>query len=346
MSDRTQAETRQRVLDWEAIIRADSAMYSRLTLAVAEDPFLLEILQGTRQGQLEMNMLLAAVQYLLIGDRHHPLAAWYPSLGGTQTEGDLEAAFSAYVREHRDSVAELIATRMVQTNEVGRCAFLLPAYNVVTEMTGQPVALIEVGSSAGLTQNVDRYGYRYESTDGAIHVAPNSSLHLSSVMRGQIPSVATTIPAVEWRTGVDLNPVDVTDEDQARWLRALLWADRVDRHERLAAAIEVAQVHPPTVTGGDAIEAIPDLVRAAPVDTAIVIQHSFVLNQFSEHDRKRFYTLLDDLGSHRPIYRVGAEMLRKDRGTVLDLTLHGSARETIELADVHHHGTWIEWHRA
>ena len=44
-----------------------------------------------------------------------------------------------------------------QTNEAGRCAVLLP----VLAALPQPLALLEVGASAGLCLYPDRYAYRY-----------------------------------------------------------------------------------------------------------------------------------------------------------------------------------------
>lgn len=335
---------RRRVLDWEAIISADSAMYSRIALSVADDPEILELIQATRPGQLEMNMLLAAVQYLLFSDRENPLAEWYQSLGGDRTAGDLEGQFAAFVKEHREPISQLIGSRLVQTNEVARCTFLLPAYNLINKTTGLPIALIEVGTSAGLTQNVDRYGYRYDSAAGSVELAPDSTVHLTSSIGDQVPALATMIPEIVWRRGCDLNAVDITDIDQARWLQALVWPDQLARHERLDAAIKLAQFHPPTVVGGDVFDVLPELVSAAPLDAALVVQHSWVLNQFSAAERLQFYTMLDDMAAERPVYRVGAEGLEEDRGTVLDLTTHGLNRWTTELADVHHHGSWIKWH--
>ena len=71
--------------------------------------------------------------------------------------------------------------------------------------------------------------------------------------------------------------------------RSLVWPDQVERHQRLANAIEVAQTHKPHVVAGDAFALVPELVAAAPTECAVVIQHSFVLNQFHRDDRERFF---------------------------------------------------------
>ena len=251
-----------------------------------------------------------------------------------------------FVQAHRDQLTAVMKSRRVQTNEVARCTFLLPAYNVVNALTGRPIALIEVGTSAGLTQNVDRYGYRYQSTREGAELGQGSPVQLQCDTGDSLPAPVQAVPQIEWRTGMDLHPVDISDEDQARWLQALVWPDQVERHLRLAAAVEVARIYPPTVEGGDAFAVVPRLVEAAPEEAAVVIQHSWVLNQFSATDRTRFYRMLDDLAVDRSIYRVSGEALDGAPGTVLELTIHGPHRSTRELAAVHYHGDWIKWHGA
>lgn len=334
-------ETRARIWRWEETIRADSAMYARLARDVAEREEILELLTVVPMGQLELNMLFAAVQYLLLAAPDEPLAAWYPSLGGTRTDAQLEDVFAAFVLDHQEQIRELITSRRVQTNEVARCVFLLPAYNLVQRMAGLPLAVAEIGTSAGLNQNVDRYGYTYRSRSATSLISPHATVQLETDCGDEIPDTADGTPHIAWRMGVDLHPIDVTDPDEARWLRSLVWPDQVARHTRLANAIELTHEHPPVVEQGDAFAALPGIVAAAPEDCALVIQHSFVLNQFSAEDREGFFDLLDELAGVRRIYRVGAEWLTRIRSTVLSVAEHGPERNTIELGDVHHHGSWI-----
>ncbi len=341
----TVAELRGSVVEWAGSIPQDSPLYARLAASVASNDEVLEILQAVPAGQIHMNLLLAAVQYLLVADPAHPLAQWYPSLGGSRTDGDLEDHFAAFVLERRTHIAELIAVRRVQTNEVARCCFLLPAYNLVNRLSGLPIALIEVGSSAGLNQNVDRYHYRYESETTVVETGIGSVVKLTCHTGATVPAEATGLPDIGWRRGLDTHPVDVTDPDQARWLKALVWADQVTRHERLAAALEVARQHKPIIVRGDALGAVRQLVAQAPPEMALVVQHSFVINQLSRTDRARFAALLDRLAGevNRPIYRIGAEWYDLDRVTILELTVHGPDPLARELALVHFHGAWIDW---
>ncbi len=102
-------------------------------------------------------------------------------------------------------------TRRTQTNEPARCAVLLPALAQLP----QPLALVEVGSSAGLTMLFDRYSYDY----GGYRLAgsdPDAPV-LRCEPRGPVP-LPPRIPEIAWRAGLDLNPLDVTSDDDVRWL--------------------------------------------------------------------------------------------------------------------------------
>ena len=63
---------------------------------------------------------------------------------------------------------------------------------------------------------------------------------------GPVP-IPAQVPEVAWRAGLDLNPLDVTDDDDVRWLECLIWPGETGRRERLAAAIETARRDPPPV---------------------------------------------------------------------------------------------------
>lgn len=335
-------QLRHRVVNWEESIRDDSELYSRLALHVAGNDEILDLIRSVRPGQLEMNMLLAAVQFLLIENPAAELARFYPSLGGKDSGADLEGTFASFVANYRAEIQNLISTRQVQTNEVARCVFLAPAYNLIADLVGAPLALLEIGTSAGLNLNVDRYGYRYEAPSGCVEVNPGAPLQLVTEARTGIPPYARAVPKIVWRAGIDLNPIDVVDRTEAMWLRALVWPDQVERHRRLARAIEMAALHPPDLRAGDALDLVESVVDETPADAVVVIQHSLVLNQFTPADRERLFATLDSIGERRPTFRVGAEWLERIKGPMLEIARHRERRAAIKLGRVHHHGRWIE----
>lgn len=66
-------------------------------------------------------------------------------------------------------MAERLRTRSTQTNEVRRCATLLPALGGLAA-EGYRLGLVEVGASADLNLLLDHYGYCYTSS----HPGPGS----------------------------------------------------------------------------------------------------------------------------------------------------------------------------
>src|SRR5689334_23461401 len=84
-----------------------SPLYSRLGRVVAGDEGLLALARQARAGQLPQNLLFAAVHYLLLAEPDDPLAAWYPSLGGTAA-GDPGPAFTAFCRRRSAEIADLM----------------------------------------------------------------------------------------------------------------------------------------------------------------------------------------------------------------------------------------------
>jgi hypothetical protein len=178
-----------------------------------------------------------------------------------------------WLREHWDDVVAVILSRATQTNEAARCGALLP---VLSSIPG-PIALIEVGASAGLCLIPDRYSYRYEST-GGLSTLPGAA---------EAPVIHCTIsgaepprrqPDIVWRAGIDLNPLDASDPGDARWLELLVWPEHRERRERLTAALALLAADPVRIVPGDLVEALPGLAAEAPPEATLVVMHTAVLN--------------------------------------------------------------------
>ncbi len=241
----------------------DSPFYANLAFQIANDRELLKLASATPRGQWVQNMLFAAVHDLLLQGVQHPLRAYYPTTAASPNPANPFPVFRAFCLDYADDIRELLTTRRGQTNEIGRCALLLPAFSAVYQHAGAPLALIEVGASAGLNLLFDRYSYHY--SNGQRYGAQRSPVQLKCELRGPWrPALPEQLPPVTWRVGIDLAPIDLQDRNAVRWLRALIWPDDLSRMRRLEAAIALAARKPPTVWAGDAFERLPEALAAAP----------------------------------------------------------------------------------
>ncbi len=214
------------------------------------------------------------------------------------------AVLRAALLDRWDVLVPTIMARSTQTNEAARCATLLP---VLAGIPG-PLALIEVGASAGLTLLPDRYSYRYVLDDGstaAVDPADGpSDLVLECRLHGIRPPAS--LPDVVWRAGVDLSPIDPHDADGGAWLENLVWPEHHERRDRLRAALQVARRERVEVVRGDLLDHLPDLVERAPTGATVVVYHSAVLAYLEDEDRRRFRQLVERL----PVRWVSNEGLR------------------------------------
>jgi hypothetical protein len=193
---------------WEA--RGRSPAYESLAEAVAGDAGLVEFIGSLPSARQQPQLVFGAARYLL---------------GSPPDIGELRALVGGSAAD----LTRVIMARRTQTNEPARCAVLLPALAQLP----QPLALVEVGASAGLTLLFDRYSYDYAGhfLAGADPDAPT----LRCEPRGPVP-LPSRLPRIAWRAGLDLNPLDVTNDDDVRWLTCLVWPGESDRAQRLAAA--------------------------------------------------------------------------------------------------------------
>ncbi len=333
-----------RRLEWFArIAEIDSPLTARLARAAAHDPVCHRIMSSAPVGIPPANVILAGVQYLLLGGEGPELAAHYPSIAGGEPAGDVGEAFLRFCADHEDRLSELAATRGVQTNEVRRCTGLVPCFTSVARGEARPLALIEVGPSAGLNLCFDRYAYDY----GFARTGPEGSpLTLDTEVRAGRPPVPDVLPDVAWRAGIDLNPIDLGDPDAVRWARALLWPDQLDRIARFETATALVAPDPPRIVKGDAVEGIGALIDEAPEGAAVLVYHSFVLNQFDADAKQRFRDGLRTASRDRTVHEIGigARGWERDRAPHIDHTRYDRGKATEEeLGVMHHHGAWIEW---
>lgn len=328
-----------------------SPLYERLSLGVAADPEMLALAAHARRGQPVPNLFFAAVHLLLLKGTEHPIAAFYPSLAEVPAGNeDPYPYFRAFCLEHSEEITRLISGRLVQTNVLRRCACLIPAFGLVAEEPSSALALVEIGASAGLNLLWDHYSYDYGQ--GWRCGDLSSPVQLTCEVRGDLsPPIPKMLPKVDWRVGLDLNPIDLRDSESTLWLRALIWPEERDQANFLQHGIRLAQQNPPELIAGDALELLPDILAAVPQDSALCVFHTATLNQLSRQAREHLSALIAEKGAQRDLYLVSMEgagldpMESRDKAQLLLKLVQFECGVMTErrLAYCDPHGRWMEW---
>jgi len=231
-------------LEFAAIEAAGNCeIYEALCRRMAADPELLELIEALPMAKRQPNLVLAASRW-----HGAPLEPY--------------AHYRAWMLANWDLVRPDILRRRTQTNEPGRMRVLAP---VLARLT-QPLALLEVGASAGLCLYPDRM------VDPSLRVA--------------------------WRAGVDLNPLSVNDSADVRWLECLVWPSQPDRLARLREAVDIARAEPPLLVQGDLTADLDPLIDSAPRHATLVVFHTAVLAYVSPEGRAAFAERMSRLDGH------------------------------------------------
>jgi len=228
-----------------------SPTYEALCRGVADDEALCARLDTLPEPKRQPNLLLATVRYL-----GGPVDSW--------------PQFREFLAERWDEVAATMRERSTQTNEARRCTALLPALAALP----QPLALLEVGTSAGLCLFPDRWSYRYTGDFGEHRVGAGPELSCAVTGAAALPD---RVPDVAWRAGLDLDPLDVADDDAVRWLESLVWPEETERFGILRAAVAIARADPPRIDRGNLSADVATLAAEAPWDCTLVVFHTAVL---------------------------------------------------------------------
>ncbi|MEP6505928.1 MAG: DUF2332 domain-containing protein [Betaproteobacteria bacterium] len=357
-----------------AHVFAGEPLYAALTAIVAGRPDYAALL-AVAPGPQQLPMLwLAAVQdrvmELVDLGRRPALADYFSSVGGTRAPDDaLAAHLERFVADERAELSARMATRTTQTNEIGRCAVLLPVLQALVEATGRRrIALLDVGCSAGLNLGVDRWRYRYlDDASGATLATtasdrdPRAPEIACRVLAGPRPASAAT-PEIVSRHGIDVAPISVDDAPAVRWLRACLWPADAARRARFDAAVAIARTQAwPVSATTDAAASIAAWRDTLPDDVMPVVFNSWVLAYFDADLLRRYVERLHDGVATRGIAWISAEDPTRSRTwwpampKVDALSLANATAWTVARPDgqggvawtlaatSHAHGHWMAW---
>lgn len=289
--------------------RGRSLVYETLSRGVTGNDDLLGMLMRTPGDQRRPSLLFAAVNAVLAAHPGAALASYYPVHGGRRpVDGHLVAEFAAFCAEHEDELGKLLRTRSTQTNEIRRCAALRLGLGHVRKRWPGPLALAEVGASAGLNLLFDRYGYRIGEQE--IAPAPDSRVVISCELRGDAPlgQVFRETPEITSRIGIDQQPVLLDDAAERAWLEAFIWPEDVEGLATLRGAVELAvSTKAATVVAGDAVTDTARLLGELPGSEPVVVFTASLLSYLGADARTAFLGQLDEAARRRPVAWVFAE---------------------------------------
>lgn len=300
-----------------------SPTYAGWAEALAADEASIALIEGLPVASRQPVLILTAARFAGLAP-HESIAPW--------------------LREHWPAVADIARQRATQTNDPRRTGPLVAALQRIEG----PVALLEVGASAGLTLLPDRYSHVFER-GGALHrLDPEdgaSALELRCVLGEGVP-VPTRLPRIVWRAGLERQPLPWGDAEAERWLRTLVWPEERERALQLDRAMAIARREPPRLVAGDALDGLPALAAQAPSGATLVVWSPAVLVYLDPARRERFHDLATSLpgtwislDGRRVLERVGESADTLLRGPDGDFILSVDGRAT---AVVSPHGDRLE----
>src|SRR5215469_9690264 len=236
--------------------------------------------------------MMGGVHALVLTGRAPELAAFYPSAGGTADPGTgAELAWPAMRQVLADQPEEIRSwlVHPPQTNEVGRGAALVGALCQLATEASLAIRLVEVGASAGLNLRADQF----RITGGGSSYGPVSSpVQMIDGWLGTAPD-GRPLDVVS-RAGGDLAPVDPVSEDGRLRLTAFVWADQVERFERLRGACDLAAQIPADVRAEPASDTIGRITLEP--GTWTVLWHSIMFQYLSLEQQREILSGAEALG--------------------------------------------------
>lgn len=305
--------------------------------------------------------LAAAVALRWAGALHHlalqGLSPWAELWPPAKTIGDvstgqlddrLDDAVHAAWSGQRPALVRALALAP-QTNEVQRSAALLPGLLTVAADTGLPLALLEIGASAGLNLWCDRYRHEH----GVWHWGPtDSAVILRSEWSGPAPPAAAL--HISRRAGCDAAPIDLRQPGESLRLASFIWPDQPERLARLYGACQLAVLW--MQHSGTAVLALPaadfverELLAVRPGQASVLMQS--VVWQYIAADQQRRINAAVQAAAARASASAPLAWLRFEPGADyigVELRLRlwrGRSADGQDrlLARCHPHAAHIEW---
>jgi hypothetical protein len=311
--------------------------------------------------------LLASAAFTLLVRRGEPtpLSCYFPVAGRPQPPLDdgFGPAAADFVSARLPEIMAVCASHRYQMNEAARCTQI--ALGIAAVHGQEPIALIDLGTGAGLGLQLDRY--RYE-IDGQRTGPPAAGLTLTCEARGDRRPPRPELPALAVRAGIELDPVDLGDPAARAWLEACS-PPEASALTRLELAIDVSRQSPARIVAGEAVVALPGVLASVPPELPLIVTDAYLAVFLSPADRAKLFTILSEASRTRPVTwlsldplvplgpfgRDSVQGLPVPASLVSDYQEHGVfavlGARTFDrateggtlLARAHPSGRWVEW---
>jgi hypothetical protein len=335
--------------------------------AVAGDNTLLGAIASLPSDRLPA--LLAGAAISLLARRHTAsrLHAYFPEPGRSQPAFDegFFPAFASFCSGHLDEIMTVCRVHRYQMNEVARCTQLACGLAAAVRAGQGPIALVDLGTGAGLALQLDRYRY---ALGNRFFGPADVGVELGCAVRGRRHPPPIDLPPIAERIGIDVDPVYLEDDGARDWLEACTPPEETAL-SRLVAAVELARRHPPEILRGDLLEVLPEVLGSLPSGRPVAVVDSYTAVFLAEDRRLRLVEALTKAGRQRPVTWLSLDPLvplgPSGRHSVQGLSLSnqlvtdyqqqgvfavlgarlfdGDSSGARLLARSHPSGTWIEW---
>ncbi|MEM9822344.1 MAG: DUF2332 domain-containing protein [Bacteroidota bacterium] len=322
-----------------------SQLYYQLAHDVSKTPYLLSLAAHCAPRQPVPNLFFAAIHYLLLKSQEEVLADYYPSICKKKVEKIPIELFNKFCQDKETTIIAILKNKIVQTNTINRTAYLMPIFSSCFKE--EPfVNLVDIGCSSGLTMNFDLYTYDY----GIGQEWGNSDVKIKTNLRaGKLPYFKDMV-TIKRKIGIDQNPLDLNIEDNAIWLKSLIWPDLSERFNRLAAAIGMATQSQIELYQAHQTQQFRKLIQQIPSQEALAVYHTHVLYQFSISERTEFWSMLDQIGQQRDFIYLAVEgntvfdPTQEHREVLIQLTHYKDGKKRRKpMGQTDGHATWIKW---
>ena len=239
--------------------------------------------------------LTGALHDAALTGRSPALAALYPAAMPAWSMDAVWPVARAFLAEEHDWVAAFIQSPP-QTNEVRRSIGLLAGFLNIARMFDLPMDTLEIGASAGLNLNWDRFHYK---TDTWTWGDAASAVTIDTDWRG-LPPALEARPHVRTRAACDQNPLDIRNPAQRLRLRSYVWADQPERLARFDGAADLAIASGVTVERADAADWLERKLAARAIDAVTVVYHSIFLQYPPRETQARIAALITAAGEAGP----------------------------------------------